>query len=87
MVLDPDFRLWLSSKASGFFPITILQKSVKVRTSWQDFHVDSGALAPITVRHKDTYCFCCQLWLGGTSSCRMETLASQRGCSASSCKP
>eukprot|EP00072_Mus_musculus_P067792 XP_017169555.1 PREDICTED: dynein heavy chain 14, axonemal [Mus musculus] len=30
MVLDPDFRLWLSSKASGFFPITILQKSVKI---------------------------------------------------------
>uniref|UniRef100_A0A8I6AN36 Dynein axonemal heavy chain 14 n=1 Tax=Rattus norvegicus TaxID=10116 RepID=A0A8I6AN36_RAT len=30
MVLDPDFRLWLSSRAYGFFPITILQKGVKI---------------------------------------------------------
>ncbi|XP_076770738.1 dynein axonemal heavy chain 14 [Arvicanthis niloticus] len=29
-VLDPDFRLWLSSRAYEFFPITILQKSVKI---------------------------------------------------------
>ncbi|XP_031192756.1 dynein heavy chain 14, axonemal isoform X3 [Mastomys coucha] len=28
--LDPDFRLWLSSKAYSFFPITILQKGVKI---------------------------------------------------------
>ena len=43
MLIDPDFRLWLSSKAYGFFPITILQKGMKVRTNGQDFSVDGYA--------------------------------------------
>ncbi|KAL1769801.1 dynein heavy chain 14, axonemal, partial [Sigmodon hispidus] len=30
MKLDPDFRLWLSSKSYGSFPIPILQKGVKI---------------------------------------------------------
>ncbi|KAL6037086.1 hypothetical protein STEG23_030201, partial [Scotinomys teguina] len=30
MMLDPDFRLWLSSKSYGSFPIPILQKGVKI---------------------------------------------------------
>lgn len=40
MEMDPDFRLWLSSKSYSSFPIPILQKGVKVRTNWQDFSVD-----------------------------------------------
>ncbi|XP_060221083.1 dynein axonemal heavy chain 14 [Meriones unguiculatus] len=30
MTIDPDFRLWLSSKSYGSFPISILQKGVKI---------------------------------------------------------
>nr|XP_042114676.1 dynein axonemal heavy chain 14 isoform X2 [Peromyscus maniculatus bairdii] len=30
MMLDPDFRLWLSSKSYSSFPIPILQKGVKI---------------------------------------------------------
>ncbi|XP_051041734.1 dynein axonemal heavy chain 14 [Phodopus roborovskii] len=30
MMIDPDFRLWLSSKSYGSFPIPILQKGVKI---------------------------------------------------------
>lgn len=44
VAINPDFRLWLSSKAYGFFPINILQKGMKVRTNWQDLSVDGCAL-------------------------------------------
>lgn len=37
VIIEPKFRLWLSSKSDSSFPIPILQKSLKVRAMYNRY--------------------------------------------------